>query len=66
AQIFVGNLSWSATNDTLHETFKAFGDILDCIVLRDRLNGRSRGFGFVTFDNTESAQKAIETWNGNE
>ena len=47
----------------LHDTFSAFGNILSCKIATDA-NGQSKGYGFVQFDNEESAQKAIEKLNG--
>ncbi|KAI8847009.1 hypothetical protein BC829DRAFT_434141 [Chytridium lagenaria] len=50
-KVFVGNLSWGTTDDSLRQHFGNYGQITDAIVLRDRETGRSRGFGFVTFEN---------------
>ncbi|KAI8813519.1 hypothetical protein BJ742DRAFT_788558 [Cladochytrium replicatum] len=63
AKVFVGNLSWNTTDESLRQHFSQFGDISDCVVLRDRETGRSRGFGFVTFSSTENAQTAIDNMN---
>ncbi|OGK37911.1 RNA-binding protein [Candidatus Roizmanbacteria bacterium RIFCSPHIGHO2_12_FULL_41_11] len=59
-KLFVGNLPWSLNNDSLREMFAQFGEIVEAIVITDRMSGRSKGFGFVTFANEESAKKAIE------
>ncbi|KAI8811427.1 hypothetical protein BJ742DRAFT_658746, partial [Cladochytrium replicatum] len=66
AKIFVGNLSWGTTDESLRHTFGQFGEITDAVVLRDRETGRSRGFGFVTFATTESAQAAVDNMNEQE
>ncbi|KAI8921143.1 hypothetical protein DFJ77DRAFT_448787 [Powellomyces hirtus] len=63
AKVFVGNLSWSTTDETLHSAFSQFGEITDCLVLKDRETGRSRGFGFVTFVDEPQAQAAIQGMN---
>ncbi|KAI8811881.1 hypothetical protein BJ742DRAFT_664481, partial [Cladochytrium replicatum] len=63
SKIFVGNLSWGTTDDTLRDTFGQYGEITDAVVLRDRETGRSRGFGFVTFATPESAQAAVDNMN---
>lgn len=64
-KIFVGSLPWAVNNDSLKEIFAQFGEIVEAIVITDRATGRSKGFGFVTFANEESAQKALDM-NGKE
>lgn len=59
-KIFVGSLPWSINETSLKELFSQFGEITEAIVITDRDTGRSKGFGFVTFTNEESAQKALE------
>mmetsp|Transcript_27304 Transcript_27304/g.47101 ORF Transcript_27304/g.47101 Transcript_27304/m.47101 type:complete len:615 (+) Transcript_27304:168-2012(+) len=61
--IFVKNLNLDVDEDKLREMFQQFGEITSSIVMRDE-TGASRGFGFVNFDNTESAKKAAEAMNG--
>jgi RNA recognition motif-containing protein len=63
-KIFVGNLAWSIRDDELYETFSKFGDIEECVVILERHTGRSRGFGFVTYKNEQSASLAVETMHG--
>ena len=58
-KLFVGNLPWGVTSDSLREMFVAYGEITDAVIITDRYTGRSKGFGFVTFANEEDAQKAI-------
>lgn len=58
AKLFIGNLSWKVTSDSLRSAFAKFGNVTDAAVINDRETGRSRGFGFVTFDSTESASNA--------
>ena len=58
-KLYVGNLSYDATTDSLRTAFEPFGEITDAIVLTDRETGRSRGFGFVTFSEAEDGDKAI-------
>ncbi|EJT97372.1 RNA-binding domain-containing protein [Dacryopinax primogenitus] len=59
----IGNLSWNTNDDTLRSAFSQFGQVLDCIVMKDRESGRSRGFGFVTFGTSQEAQAAIDGLN---
>ena len=63
-RLYVGNLSFSATNDTVRSAFASFGDIADVHVVSDRETGQSRGFGFVTMGSAEAARKAISEMNG--
>ncbi len=61
--IYVGNLSWSATQDGVEALFKPYGDVLSVNLISDRETGRARGFGFVEMDEAD-AHKAIEALNG--
>ena len=63
-RLYVGNLSFNATNDSLRTAFSSFGDITDVHVVSDRETGQSRGFGFVTMGTSQAAQKAIAEMNG--
>ncbi|TFL04871.1 hypothetical protein BDV98DRAFT_501689, partial [Pterulicium gracile] len=60
------NLSWTTTDDSLRHAFSAYGQVLDCIVMRDRDTGRSRGFGFVTYSTSQEADAAIAQFNEQE
>ncbi|ESK86449.1 glycine-rich rna binding protein [Moniliophthora roreri MCA 2997] len=66
AKVYVGNLSWNTTDDTLRQVFSDYGHVADSIVMRDRDTGRSRGFGFVAFSNDQEAQVAITQLNEQE
>jgi RNA recognition motif-containing protein len=61
--IFVGNLSYQATDDDLRQAFEAFGQVTSASVIMDKFTGRSRGFGFVEMSNADEAQKAIAALN---
>ena len=61
--IYVGNLSFDATEDDLREAFGAHGEVSSANIIMDRDTGRSRGFGFVEMPNDEEARKAIEAVN---
>lgn len=65
-KIFVGGLSWSLGDDDLRQAFETFGGIEDARVILDRQTGRSRGFGFVTFNEDDAAEKAISEMDGKE
>ncbi|KAG1870450.1 hypothetical protein C8R48DRAFT_631056 [Suillus tomentosus] len=66
AKVYVGNLSWNTTDDSLRAAFGDFGNVTDAIVMKDRETGRSRGFGFVTFNGNEEAEAAIQGMNEQE
>jgi len=64
-KLFVGGLAWETNDDALKDAFSAHGDC-DAQVVVDRNTGRSRGFGFVTFQNEGDAFAARDAWNGKE
>ncbi|KAL8167254.1 hypothetical protein V2J09_008753 [Rumex salicifolius] len=61
---FVGSLSWSTTDRALKEAFEKFGHLVEAKVVLDKGSGRSRGFGFVSFDEKRAMEEAIEAMNG--
>jgi cold-inducible RNA-binding protein len=65
-KLFVGNLSWNTTKDTLVSIFSEHGTIEDAVLITDKMSGRSKGIAFVTFETEESAQAAITALNGYE
>ena len=65
-KVYVGNLPFGVDKAKLDELFGTFGDIEESIVISDKFSGRSKGFGFVTFKDDESAKKAIADMNDKE
>jgi len=65
-KLYVGNLSYNMTEDALKDTFSAAGSVDSAIIIKDKMSGRSKGFGFVEMSTDEEAQKAIEMFNGKE
>ena len=63
-KLFVGNLSFNATENQLQDMFAEHGTVLEVDLIMDRFSGRPRGFAFVTMSSPEEAQKAIEALNG--
>ncbi len=61
--IYVGNLSYQASDDDLREAFEKFGQVSSAQVIKDKFTGRSRGFGFVEMPSNEEGQKAIDEMN---
>ena len=62
--IFVGNLSYSSTEDGLRTMFAEHGEVASARIIQDRETGRSRGFGFIEMPNDEEAKAAITAMNG--
>ena len=63
-RLYVGNLPFSATTETLRQAFASSGEVTDVHVVTDRESGQSRGFGFVTMGNSHEAANAIASMNG--
>lgn len=63
-KLYVGNLTFGATNATLETLFTPFGEVRSAQVVMDRDTGRSKGFGFVEMGNDQSAKAAIDAMNG--
>ena len=63
-KIFVGNLSFQSTEDSVRSVFSAHGTVDEVAVITDRETGRPRGFAFVTMPNDDEAQAAIDAING--
>ncbi|VAI76596.1 unnamed protein product [Triticum turgidum subsp. durum] len=61
---FVGSLSWNTTDVDLKDAFGKFGRVTETKVVLDKFSGRSRGFGFVTFDDKKAMEEAVEAMNG--
>jgi cold-inducible RNA-binding protein len=64
--IFVGNLSFGATEDSVRSLFEAHGTVDRVSIVTDRDTGRSRGFGFVEMPNDSEGDRAISSLNGRE
>lgn len=65
-KIYIGNLPWRVDDVGLQQLFSAHGTVQDCWVVKDRENGRSRGFGFVVMSNASEMEKAIAALDGSE
>lgn len=65
-KLYVGNLPFSATEDSLRDLFGQSGTVTDVMIALDRQTGRSRGFGFVTFSTDEEANAAISKFHGSD
>lgn len=65
-KLFVGSLAWATNDDSLAAHFGTVGTVASAKVITDRESGRSRGFGFVEFENDDEGDAAIEKLNNSE
>jgi cold-inducible RNA-binding protein len=65
-KLYVGNLSYSTTEQELSDMFAAFGTVISAKIIMDRDTQRSKGFGFVEMESKEESEKAIKELNGKE
>lgn len=63
-KLYVGNLLYETTEEDLKTLFSSAGNVTSATIIRYRDTGRSKGFGFVEMETEETAQKAIDTFNG--
>ncbi|WZZ52474.1 hypothetical protein YC2023_052581 [Brassica napus] len=59
-KVFVGGLAWDTQKEAMHDHFIKYGDILEAVIIFDKLTRRSKGYGFVTFKDAEAAKRACE------
>ncbi|MDH5228777.1 MAG: RNA-binding protein [Gammaproteobacteria bacterium] len=62
--IYVGNLAYSLTEDELRNAFAEFGEVANVKIVMDKFSGRSKGFGFVDMPNSDEANQAIKSLDG--
>jgi len=65
-KLFIGSLSWGVDDAMLEEAFKPYGKIASATVVKDRDSGRSKGFGFVEFEDDTEGKAALDAMNGKE
>lgn len=65
-KLFVGSLPYSVTDDDLADLFKEFGEVASAKVIFDRETNRSKGFGFVEFEDDAAAKQAVDALNNKE
>lgn len=64
--LFIGSLAYATTDETLAAHFAQIGPVASARVITDRDSGRSKGFGFVEFENESDNQKAVDQLDGKE
>lgn len=62
--IYVGNLDYKVDGEDLKGVFEEYGNVSDAKIITDKFSGRSKGFGFVTMEDNNQAQEAINALNG--
>lgn len=65
-KLYVGGISYGTNEDVLRDEFSKAGTVESAIIIKDKMSGRSKGFGFVEMSTPEEAQAAIEMFNGKE
>ncbi|MCU0531715.1 MAG: RNA-binding protein [Syntrophales bacterium] len=63
-KIYVGNMPYSVTEEDLKQAFEAFGQVESVTIIKDKMSGQSKGFGFVEMGSADQAQAAISGMNG--
>ncbi|CAI0437702.1 unnamed protein product [Linum tenue] len=66
SKLFVGGLAYATDDQSLKQAFDTYGEVVEARVINDRDTGRSRGFGFVSFSNSEAASSAMSAMDGQE
>ncbi|XP_073055957.1 heterogeneous nuclear ribonucleoprotein 1-like [Primulina eburnea] len=59
-KLFVGGISWETTEERLTDYFQTFGEVVQAVILKDRVTGRSRGFGFIVFASASVAERVLK------
>ena len=59
--IYVGNLSWQMTDEDLRTLFEQYGSVTSAKIVKDKVSGRSKGFGFVEMPDDTEAQNALSS-----
>lgn len=65
-KLFIGSLAWATTDESLKEHFASIGPVVSASVIKEKMTGRSKGFGFVEYENETDAKTAVEKLNGSE
>ncbi len=63
-KVYVGNLSFDASEESLKELFSQAGEVVSANIITDKFSGRSKGFGFIEFKTEDEMKAAIEQFNG--
>lgn len=59
-KLFVGGIPWESKEETLKDHFQKYGEVVEAAIMRDRITGSARGFGFVQFSDPSAAENALQ------
>jgi len=59
-KMFIGGLSWETSHDALLRYFSRYGEVVDCVVMKNPETNRSRGFGFITFADPSNVDLVLQ------
>lgn len=59
-KLFVGGIPWESKEETLKDHFQKYGEVVEAVIMRDRITGSARGFGFVQFSDPSAAENALQ------
>ena len=62
--LYIGNLSYRITEDQLRQAFEQYGAVTSCTIIKDKMTGQSKGFGFLEMPDSAEAEAAVNGWNG--
>ena len=58
-KLFIGGISWDTDESRLKEYFGQYGEVVEAVIMRDRITGRARGFGFIVFADPAVAERVV-------
>lgn len=58
-KLFIGGISWDTDEARLKEYFSGYGEVIEAVIMRDRITGRARGFGFIVFADPAVAERVV-------
>ncbi|KAE8685916.1 hypothetical protein F3Y22_tig00111088pilonHSYRG00134 [Hibiscus syriacus] len=59
-KLFIGGISWDTNEERLREHFSSFGELVEAVIMKDRITGRARGFGFIVFSDPTVAEEVVK------
>jgi RNA recognition motif-containing protein len=62
--LYIGNLPYRVSEDQLKQSFEQYGTVTSCTIIKDKMTGQSKGFGFLEMPEHDEAEAAINGWNG--